>query len=69
VRYRLHQTAGRALHTLSVGPRILSGVLEEMARQVDASASGGTEDESRREREGGLHSEQRWPQEEEGPLK
>lgn len=68
VRHRLHHTAGRALHTLSVGPRILGGVLEEMARQVDASASAGGEG---RDRDTGRFGEEAepWPEDEEGPRK
>ena len=64
VRHRLHHKAGHALHTLSVGPRILSGILEEMARQVEASGSAG-DDEREGDRTHFRADEGPWPEEEE----
>lgn len=65
VRHRLHRQAGHTLHTLSVAPRILGGVLEEMARQVDASASASNEGEQRRGDEPFRDDGEPWPEEEE----
>jgi hypothetical protein len=67
VRSRLHHKASGALHTLSVGPRILGGVLEEMARQVDAAGSAGRGEAGDRDRDGTPFGadEGPWPEEEE----